>query len=100
MAQLQEQLGLDDAELKIIVERHPAVLGYSFSPAHKNLAQLQEHLGLDAAELKSLLKGEEVTILDSYAPLVKPTSGSSPFAHMFKKQNGKYTALFGSTGQE
>jgi hypothetical protein len=57
---------------------------------------LQEHLGLDAAELKSLVKGEEIVILD----LVKPTSGSSPFAHMFKKQNDKYTALFGSTGQE
>jgi hypothetical protein len=34
------------------------------------------------------------------APTAVANSGSSPFAHMFEKQNANYTALFGSTLQE
>ena len=53
---LQMRLGLDEVELKKMVLRLPAVLGYSYEDnIEPSLAKLQERLGLDEAQLKTMV---------------------------------------------
>jgi hypothetical protein len=52
LAQLQEHLGLDAAELKNIVLGHPAVLGYVPVNVFAKLRLQQECLGLTDEELR------------------------------------------------
>jgi hypothetical protein len=62
LAQLQEHLGLDAAELEKIVLGHPAVLGYVPANVFTKLRHQQECIGLTDKELRAAVIAQPMAL--------------------------------------